>query len=216
VVWLLKLVVKHRKHKFAKSNKTKSPSGLHNQKWDDIITPSAGEAGAFQTSRKIDMKNLSKEDRLARKNLMKQGIIKKGKHKEILSSGSNFKSKDYNPGDNFYSLGTAGREFSNSSVYRLDEAGFKDVQSKFHKNGQWNSAGIKNYLALPCKNRANTLYKTELVEKQTLTTSKIGSASENVAYKKHGNLYPGNKTMTGGGKQAIVDTGNLSKGLKLW
>lgn len=102
-----------------------------------------------------------------------------------------------------------------TSAYWLDESGYhyQEVQKTFFKDGVLNKDGVKNHLALPCFNRANSLHIVELTEKSTVVESTIGKASELIQYVDNSGYNTGllGKIMPGGGTQITADPKNLIK-----
>lgn len=182
--------------------------GLHNQAWDSVTV----KPDSFKTVRKVDMGNLSAEDKYAAKALERQGW----KDKEItkvLNSGDNFTAKELQPGDKLHAFGTEGREKNiQTSAYWLDDAGFKDVQSKYYRDGQWDKEGVKNYLALPCFNRATDISTVQVTQHTTVVESRIVKARELIQYTEGSGYTTGmiGKIMPGGGKQITANPAVLA------
>ena len=189
------------KSPLSKSNPSVPPPGLHNQEFKGI------DATKFKTVRKVDIKNLSADETIAVKALEEQGWTPK-KIKEVLSSGDNFKTKDLQPGDKLYGFNTAGHgKDIQSSAYWLDEVGYQDVKSKYFKEGVWDKEGVKNYLALPCYNKANAIDMAEVTQPTTVVEATIGKATELIQYIDNGSGYSTElmgKIMGGGGAQVTV------------
>lgn len=183
--------------------------GLHNQDWNTVKV----KDDSFKTVRKVDMENLSAEDAIARKALKEQGWDNK-KVKQILKSGDSFTPKELKPGDKLHAFGTQGRATNTqNSAYWLDEPGFKDVQSKFYKNGQWDKEGVKNHLALPCFNRASDITTVKITQATTGIEAQIVKARELVQYTDKSGYTTGmvGKIMPGGGKQITVNPAHVAK-----
>ncbi len=83
----------------------------------------------------------------------------------------------------------------------MDKDGFTDVEKRFFKQGHWDKEGVKDYLALPCFNRANAMMTVELTENQTAVKSTIGKATELLKYTGENGYTTGTlgKIMGGGG-----------------
>ncbi len=96
-------------------------------------------------------------------------------------------------------------------MYWLDGTGYKDVKSKFYKNGRWDREGIKNHLALPCMNRADVIDVAEVTAPQQAVTSTVGKAREQIGYTR-ADYTTGmlGKIMPGGGKQITPDPARTS------
>ena len=159
------------------------------------------------------MDNLDEDEILANDELKRQGW--KGKKvEEVLNSGNNFKIKNLEEGDKLYGFNTKGREKNiKSSAYWLDEDGFKRVQSKYYKNGQWDKEGVKNQLALPCFNRASDISTVELTQNTTVIESQVGKARELIQYTDKSGYTTGvlGKIMGGGGTQMTANPSVLAK-----
>ncbi len=188
-------------------NKATTPPGLHNQEWKDIKV----ENGSFKTVGKTDLDNLSESEQLAAAELRKQGWDNY-KIEEILNSGDGFNIKSLEPGDKLYGFTTEGfGKDINSSAYWLDEAGFKDVQSKYFKDGVWDKEGAKGYLALPCYNRANAIDMAEVTQSTSVVEAKIAKATELIQYTNDSGYSTGllGKIMGGGGTQVTLNPSTI-------
>jgi len=201
-------------HKFIKPISSKSPSGLHNQKWDDVATKDE----SFKTVKPVDMDNLSTADATARQNIKRQG--RSGRDaKQLLSSGDDFTTKKLKSGDKLYGFDSMSNKYgakNKQSMYWLDEAGYQDIKSKYYKDGVWNKEGVKNHLSLPCMNRADVIDVVEVTESHKAIESTVGVAREQVAYSKD-NYTTGmmGKIMPGGGKQITPDSNKISSVIRL-
>ncbi len=183
--------------------------GLHNQEWDKVEV----KDNSFKTTKEVDMDNLAEDEKTAVRALKKQGWDGK-KIKQIVNSGNNFTTKQLQPGDKLYGFGTQGRQKNiKNSAYWLDEGGFKNVQAKFYKKVQWDKEGVKNYLALPCYNRASDITSVEVTETTTVVQSRIVKARELVQYTDKSGYTTGmlGKIMPGGGTQITANPAILSK-----
>lgn len=162
----------------------------------------------FKPVKQVDIKKLSPSEEIAKEGLIDQGAWKDAKIKQILESGGDFKIKELKTGDKVYGFNTAGKgKDLNTSAYWLDESGYQDVKKKFYREGAWDKEGVKNYLALPCFNRANAIDTAEITKSTTAVQSKIGKASEIIQYKGDNGYSTGilGKIMPGGGQQVTVD-----------
>ncbi len=116
-----------------------------------------------------------------------------------------FGSSTYKPKDKF------------SSPYWLDEESFLAVKQRFYRDGVWDRQGVKDYLALPCKNRADALDMVEVAEEHTLVKSTIVGAREKVRYiAKDGAVIKLDHRMSGGGTQVFPDPNKLGEVKRLW
>ena len=172
---------------------------LHNEEW-----PADGvHAEKFKTRRVIDMDHLSPHDEAAKEALTDQGWDE-DKIKQILSSGEDFRIKTLDEGDKLFGFNTVGRPRDlPRSAYWLDEAGYQDVKAKFFKDGVWDREGVKDYLALPCFNRANSLDTVEVTKSTSVVEAKVGKATELIQYSDDSGYGTGlmGKLMSGGGDQ---------------
>ena len=183
--------------------------GLHNQDWQTVQV----KRESFKTVKQVDMESLSREDAIARKALKGQGWDAK-KTEQVLNSGDRFAAKELKPGDKLRSFDTNGKEKDlQKSAYWMDEAEFKNVESKFFKNGQWDKEGVKNHLALPCFNRATDVTTVQVTQPTTGLTSTVGKARELVKYTDSSGYTTGmiGKIMGGGGKQITVNPAHVTK-----
>lgn len=184
--------------------------GLHNREWDEIDVP----RDSFKPRRQVDMDNLSAQDKAVARQLRRQGRSEK-KIAQVLRSGDDFRMKPLEPGGKLYGFDDLANRHGNknpSSPYWLDEAGYQDVKSRFYKDGAWDREGVKNYLALPCSNRANVIDTATVAEPHTAVESTIGKATEQIAYTQD-DYSTGmmGKIMPGGGTQVTPDTNAISQ-----
>jgi len=184
-------------------------SGLHNQ--EELTPDFSTSAESFKTTRQVDMRNLSPEDKVAKKALKAQNWDG-DKVEEVLESGNDFTETSYQRGDKVYGFNTAGclRKLDNSA-YLLDESGMADVKSKYFKQGHWDKEGVKDYLALPCFNAASQIDAMEVTKPTTGIQSTIGKATELLRYDGADSYTTGTigKIMGGGGTQTTLDTSAL-------
>ncbi|MGR5149936.1 hypothetical protein ACQKP8_25745 [Photobacterium alginatilyticum] len=178
-------------------------AGLHNR---DGLTPDV-QRDSFKTERIIDLTNLSQSDKEAVKALSIQGwdydMIS-----QVLSSGDDsFKLNNIKAGDKLYGFTSKGWDKPISSAYWADETSFLDVKTKYFKNGKWDKEGVKNYLALPCYNKADSIDIAKITQDTTVVESQIGKATELLQYTGANGYTTGlkPKNMSGGGKQVTVD-----------
>jgi len=184
-------------------------SGLHNQ--EELAPDFAISAESFRTTRQVDMRNLSPEDRITREALKDQGWDDY-KVEQVLKSGDDFTETSYQVGDRIYGFNTAGRARElNNSAYLLDEAGMEEVKSKYFKQGHWDKEGVKDYLAFPCFNAASQIDVMEVTKPTTGIQSTIGKATELLRYEGTDGYSTGTigKIMGGGGTQATLDISAL-------
>jgi len=167
----------------------------------------------FETTRKIDMDNLSESDKIVRDKLRQQGRSP-SEIEEVLSSstGKSPKINDVKKGDKFYGFQDKNAPLKDgNNKYWLDEAGFKDVESKYFKDGAWDKQGVKNYLALPCSNSANTLTTGTATRADQALQTNIGKAVEILPYRNSQNaLEEVLLELPGGGKQITPPKGLIT------
>lgn len=183
--------------------------GLHNQDWQTVEV----QRESFKTVKQVDMENLSVGDKAAKEALLDQGWHAK-KVEQVLKSGNGFTAKELKPGDKLHSFDTKGKEKDlQKSAYWMDEAEFKNVESKYFKNGQWDKEGVKNYLALPCFNRATDITTVQVTQPTTGLTSTVVKARELVKYTDSSGYTTGmlGKIMGGGGQQITVNPAHVTK-----
>ena len=188
--------------------KPKESKGLHNQTWEKVDV----KRGSFNTRRNIDLNSLSEQDELVKEALIEQGRNKRD-IQQLLSSGDNFEIIELQLGAKLYGFDSLSHAEGKpqSSMYWTDEVGYQDVKTRFCNHGDWDKEGIKNYLALPCYNRADTIDTAEVTQPQFAIRSKIGLATEQIAYT-NSDYTTGmmGKIMPGGGSQITPNAQYLS------
>ena len=135
---------------------------------------------------------------------------------QILNSGSKFGTNDYSAGDNIYKIQNLGYNPDTPSPYILDQNGMNQLINQGYVDENLNvtnAAGVKQYLALPCYNMAQTIFQGQVTAPTTGVTSQINSASElfnldNGA----GGVDEGKLLMTGGGSQVSLPPSAVSFG----
>lgn len=188
--------------------KPKESKGLHNQTWDKVDV----KRGSFNTRRQIDLKQLNQKEKEVLLQLKDQGRTLED-IKQLLSSGDEFEIVELSAGDQLYGFDSLNHTEGKpqNSMYWTNREGYLDVKTRFYKNEIWDKEGIKNYLALPCYNRADTIDITEVTKPQIAIRSKIGLATEQIAYI-NSDYTTGmmGKIMPGGGSQITPDAKCLS------
>ncbi|WP_432454836.1 hypothetical protein ACRRS0_05120 [Agarivorans sp. QJM3NY_29] len=177
------------------------------------IESSQVEVKNFKTVRQVDLDNLSDADANAANLLEKQGWPE-DKIEEVLSSGDNFRIKEIRAGDKLYGFNTKGFEKDlKTSAYWMDEAGLQQMKSKHYDGTNWDHEGVKNSMALPCFNRANTIEEVMVTKDQSIVESAIGKATELIQYSEANKYDTGllGKIMPGGGTQIAADPTTLIK-----
>ncbi|MFT3783822.1 MAG: hypothetical protein QM790_17570 [Nibricoccus sp.] len=185
--------------------RTKIP--FHN---DETLTPEV-EKGTFKTQRGVDMNNLSPEEEQTRDALKKQGRKDRELQEQLLSSADSFEVTEAKKGDFLYGFTSSGRPKGQNSMYWMSEKDYTAVKAKHCKDGVWNREAVKNELALPCYNRANSIVKCEVLEDHTAIRSHIGPATERVSYSNDAfssGMYT--KPMPGGGYQYTPSASKIS------
>ncbi len=184
-------------------------SGLHNQ---EALAPDfETSVNSFKTTRQVDMRNLSPEDKVVSEALKAQGW-NEDKVEQILKSGNNFTETSYKEKAKMYGFNTAGHARNlDNSAYLLDETGMAYVKKEYFKRDHWDKEGIKNYLALPCFNAASQIDVMEVTKPTAGIQSTIGKASELLRYDGTDGYTTGTigKIMGGGGTQITLDTSAL-------
>jgi len=184
-------------------------AGLHNRAQ---LTPDFDtSAESFKTTRQVDMRNLSPEDKVVSEALKDQGW-NEDKVKQVLKSGDDFTETPYQAGDKMYSFNTADRPRNlDNSAYLLDETGMADVKRHYFKQGHWDKEGVKDCLELPCFNQASTIDAMEVTTPTTGIQSTIGKATELLRYDGADGYTTGTigKIMGGGGRQVTLTTSAL-------
>ena len=179
---------------------------LHNQDWNKITVSD------FKATRPegLEMDTLSQSDRQAAE-LLKADGYSRDKVRQILNSGQNFTPRQLTKGEAMYGFDSAdyvGKDAD--SAYWMDEAGYKDVESKFKQGDLWDRQGVKDYLALPCFNKADGLVQGVVSEDHVGVESTLGQATENVTYQAaDGTVVPRDLALPGGGQQVTPGLGKV-------
>ena len=168
---------------------------------------------AEQTPGGVDMNNLSAANQATADQLEANGYNAK-MQKQIIDSGQNFTTQPGAAGDNMYGFSSSDPKYAKTadSAYWLDEPTYQNMQAKYQDptTGEWDSAGVKNELALPCYNQADTVYQGQLTSDQTLVKSDIGSADEQVTYTNpDGSTSNFRRPLAGGGAQFAPMNGGV-------
>ncbi len=183
--------------------------GLHNQQWDNVDV----KEDSFKTVKQVDMRNLSEDENTAKRALKTQGRSEED-IEQVIGSGNNFKAKPLQEGDKLYGFDTSTNKYGSKkqdSMYWLDEQGYQAMKKDYYIDGKWNKEGVKNYLSLPCMNRADVIDVATVTEDQQAIESTVGVAREQIGYTRDdyrtGML---GKIMPGGGKQITPDPSKTS------
>jgi hypothetical protein len=160
----------------------------------------------FETSNTVDMTRLSSDQTEAAKILRRQGRDA-AESKQILSSGRDFEVVKLQEGDKLYGFTTEGHPKAKASAYWLDEAGYKQIKSQHFHDGKWNNEGVKQSLALPCYNKANSLVSADVIREHEAVRSTVGEATELV--RSGDRLFV--RDMLGGGNQVTPAPNGISE-----
>ena len=167
---------------------------------------------------KVDMKNLSAGDQEAADTMAAGGWNTKTQQ-TVLDSGDGFSVTQGKAGDPMYKFSSAGRDedainTSTPSAFYTDQAGFDSLKSSHYDENTdtWNSQGVKNELALPCYNAADTVWQGTLNADQPLVNSQIGSVTESVTNTDASGAVTDtfSRPMTGGGSQITPSSGGVA------
>jgi uncharacterized Zn-binding protein involved in type VI secretion len=196
----------------ARAGAARPPRPFQNE---PMITPKAQvKTSDFEAKRPggLDMNNLSPADDMARQRL-ERGGWDGDTQKQVLNSGDRFGAVGGKSGDNMYGFSSKGFDKTADSPYWMDESTYRYMQSRYQDpaTGTFNSAGIKNELALPCYNRADAVYRGQLTQDQTMVASTINPATESVTYigRDGVELTKFERTMAGGGIQIAPAKGSV-------
>ncbi len=181
-------------HRYQSGNR-----GVSYPRVDDQFTPESS----------YDPANLTADQKRAINNLRAQGW-NSDKIDQVLNSGSNFNIKPLNPGDPVFKIGNTGLDPAASpSPYLLDGDSYNSLvdQGYIGNDGTiLDRAGIKQSLALPCYNLAETIVSGAIKTPTTAVVSDINPASELFTLiDGTGTPLSGQLLMNGGGSQAAID-----------
>ncbi len=187
----------------------KKDGAPHNQDWKKIEQDIKNQFTAQRREGSVDMNRLSDADAATYYWLEDMG--RGGERaKTILNSGTDFTAKPLKENEPLYAFESSDGTKNANSPFWLDKEGFKEVQDKFYKDGQWDRQGVKGYLALPCANRADSIVEAKVTKPQTALQSTIGPATENFSYVgADGQIQQQNLSMLGGGKQITPAVGTV-------
>ena len=131
--------------------------------------------------------------------------------RQVLESGENFQVQPIHVGDRLHKFVNAGDRVSSRSAYWVDDATFKSLESKYFRDGKWDSQGVKNELAIPCFNAADQVVTAEVTRDHSIVRSTILSA-EDTAYQKtlDGAWTTTAKQYSGGASQVTPDPSAIS------
>lgn len=123
--------------------------------------------------------------------------------RQVLESGAEFKQRQFQQGEKlfgFVSKAKPGKSLN--SPYWTDKSTFQRLEQKYFKNGKWDSAGVKNELALPCVNSADSVVETTVIKSHIGVESKILPAKDKVyTLKPDGSVSQELREMIGGETQ---------------
>jgi hypothetical protein len=174
---------------------------LHNREWADVaIKPDSFRPEPPGGS--VDLNNATPRQQEAIDALRDQGrrdqVIR-----QVLESGHDPEVVSLNKGDKLYGFTTAGKGRAASSPYWLTEDQFAEVKSKYESDDVWDRQGVKDYLALPCFNRADAVVSADVTQDAQALSTTINPATETTLYTDEFGkrwIVPDNQ-MSGGGMQ---------------
>ncbi|HEU4583570.1 MAG TPA: hypothetical protein VFS67_35170 [Polyangiaceae bacterium] len=184
----------------------RADGALHNRDWTRI------DVKEFKATRPegLDMDRLSASEQRAVATL-RSGGYSPAKIEQILNSGKNFAPRQFKQGEQMYAFDSAdyvGKDAD--SPFWLDKTGFQDVQARFERDGVWDRQGVKDYLALPCFNKADGIVQGTVARDCVGVQSTVGPATENVSYiAVDGTVVPGAPSLPGGGPQLSPPVGSI-------
>lgn len=190
----------------AVSDSRRAIKDFHNS--DDFIAdvPRDGN-GVFKTDRKVNLYALTDEDKRIAITMRLTGRST-DEIKTLLSStnGKAMNLKKLKDGDSLFGFQTKGFKKDADNMFWVDKDGLKELKKAHFKNGKWDRAGVKNTLALPCFNQANSIVEATVKKGKggEVIETTLGTASEKLGYKgvtSSIRVRSENKLMTGGGKQ---------------
>ena len=168
----------------------------------------------------VDMENLSPADSAAA-DAMDRGGWDAKMQDQVLNSGDGFGVRQGAQGEPMYKFSTAGRDEASApdSAYYADQAGFDQLKADHYDatTDTWDGKGVKNDIALPCYNSADTVWTGTLNSDQPLVTSTTNPATETVTTT-NADGSPADvfqRTMPGGGGQVTPAKGGVG-GLAPW
>ncbi len=164
----------------------------------------------FKPVSQYDPENPTADQLMAREQLKAQGWDG-DKIDQVLKSGSNFDTDEMAPGDPVWKIGNAGLDPASGqpSAYLLNQSSYDSLvqQGYVSQDGTvLDRIGVKQTLALPCYNMAQTIVKGTINQDTTALISKINPANELFTLDQGaGNEMTGQLFMSGGGTQATID-----------
>jgi uncharacterized Zn-binding protein involved in type VI secretion len=173
-------------------------AGPQNQPWDRIdnkdfhTIPPPG----------FDVEKLDAEQRKVYDFLKDQGWLRE-QINEVMLSGTEYRIVEMKAGQILFGFTSRTHPKKSDSPYWSDNAEGQRLKAKYYRNGVWDKQGVKDELALPCKNRADAISITTLKQDCKVLAAKINLAAENTFYYRR---YPDEvievpNIMPGGGAQ---------------
>jgi hypothetical protein len=154
---------------------------LHNKKWaevrikDGTFTPEPPQGP-------IELDNPSSiEQRDAIDELRRQGRSRKT-IEQIMDSGRDPEIVHLDKGEKLYGFTTQGKGKLATSPYWMTQDEFSAVKSQYCSDGVWDRQGVKDYLALPCFNRADALVSADVTQDADALSTTINPAKETTFY----------------------------------
>lgn len=135
---------------------------------------------------------------------------------QVLNSGSDFGTKSFTPGDNLYKIGNSNLDPATPSPYLLDQNSMNQLINKGYVSQDLqvtDAAGVKQQLALPCYNAAQSVFQGQVTEPATGVVSKVNSAHELFNLDDGaGGVTEGQILMKGGGSQVSLPPSSVTFG----
>lgn len=160
----------------------------------------------------VSMNKLSEADSIVAEKLEAAGYSP-DKVEQVLNSGRDFRVVDARKGDDMYGFSSKGFKKESESPYWVDKDTFAKLKEDHFdpKTGSWDSAALKDRLALPCYNRADAVYQGQLKSDQSMLASTINPATESVTHiaQDGAELTKFSRSMTGGGTQFTPAKGSV-------
>jgi len=216
----------HLPEKLPEPAKPKTAESPHSPEKTPEVSPGIGEADQiprpvrpskleFKT-REVDMAKLSEPEARANVALRKQGW-EQAKCEQVLGSAepASFQIRTVKEGEELYRFDSKSRldadrtKMDVPSPYWMDREAYQGLAKEFRneQTGAWDSAGIKDRVALPCYNKADCIVKGSVLHETQGVASKCTGATESTYYYDQNNrCMIRNRSMEGGGSQLSIDS----------
>jgi hypothetical protein len=172
---------------------------VHDRQWANVTHEN------FKTipAKELDLTDLSTDELAAYELLADQGH--KSRREEIMNSGSDREISRMNKGRKLLGFTTDGYPKPTDNPYWMTEEEFHRLEQKHCSNGIWSRQAVKDELALPCRNRADALSETTLIQDAEVLAAKINPATETTFYTDSaGHVTQMFSQMPGGGTQKLL------------